>query len=271
MNLKIAFSVLSFFRLKSERDPMKNKNIAVVLVEPQGPINIGAVCRTMMNFGISDLRLVNPCPDYLGEDARKMALSALPLLTNARTFDTLAAAIQDCGTSFGTTRRFGRYRKDFLFPEQCGEKAVELSGSNRCALVFGREDSGLYTEELELCQHFVTIPTDEAFASMNLSHAVCLCLYEVSRAMRKNSCPGPKTKPLASSGELEQMLQHMRRTFLDIDYLDPQNPDHLLRTFRRIFGRAGLRERDIRIIRGLLSRMDWTEQERRKLLSAKTE
>lgn len=247
---------------------MNPDHCSVVLVEPQGPLNIGSVCRAMMNFGFSDLRLVNPCRDFRSQDARKMALGAIGILDQAGLFSSLDEAIADCHTVFGTTRRFGKYRKDFLTPTDAGMTIAGYDDSYRCALVFGREDNGLKTSELDLCQHFITIPTDSAYASMNLSHSLAICLYEVAMArFRRTAVPSPR-KASVQGEELEQMFTHMKKTLLDIEFLDPQNPDHLMRTFRRLFGRTGLSEREVRIVRGLMSRIDWTEQQRRRLSPA---
>lgn len=245
---------------------MKTDNIAVVLVEPQGPLNIGSVCRAMMNFGFSDLRIVNPCKAFNNIDAKKMALSALPLLENAMVVDTLEEALRDCHLAFGTTRRFGKYRQDFLTPQGFGETVAAQGDDIKCALVMGREDHGLYTSELNLCQHFVTIPTDSAYASMNLSHATGIFLYEISGALGKTTPLKTDSKPLATGEELNSMYTHMRKTLGDIDFLNHQNPDHMLRSFRRIFGRASLDKREVAIIHGLMGRIDWTESERRKSL-----
>ena len=243
---------------------MKYDHLTVVLVAPQGPLNVGSTCRTMMNFGFSDLRLVNPCKDYKGLEARKMALSAQHMLEQARVFDSLESALSDCHTAFGTTRRFGKYRKHFFTPDTAGEKIAGLADSFRCALVLGREDNGLSTEELSLCHYFITIPTEDDFPSMNLSHALTLFLYEISKAMKSDRPTSiNQTKP-ATMASTEQMYTHMRSTLCAIDYLDPQNPDHLLRTFRRIFSRAGLGERDVNIIRGLMSRIDWIDGQRKQ-------
>ena len=94
------------------------KNLSVVLVEPQGALNIGSVSRVMMNFGAFDLRLVRPQVDHLADDARRMALKAVGILEQAALFDTLEEAIEDCWLTIGTTRRFGKYRQDFLNPDQ---------------------------------------------------------------------------------------------------------------------------------------------------------
>jgi tRNA/rRNA methyltransferase len=193
-----------------------------------------------------------------------MALEAQSVLSGASLHPTLESALADCQIAFGTTRRFGKYRKNFMTPDDLGTSMAELDDTIRCAMVFGREDNGLKTSELDLCQHFVTIPTHEGFPSMNLSHSLAVCLYEISMALFKKSAGRKTPRATADTESMEQMYAHMRQTLLDIEFLDPQNPDHLLRTFRRLFGRASLSERDVRIIRGLMSRIDWTEQQRRQ-------
>ena len=221
------------------------ENISIVLVEPQGPLNVGSVCRAMMNFGFTRLRLVSPCPEYKSLDAKKMALTAFHVLEKADIFDSLADALHDIHTAYGTTRRFGKYRKNFLTPATAGQQIAAAETGINSALVMGPEDTGLETADLELCQHFITIPTHDGYPSMNLSHSVSVLLYEIALKsdLGKKFCD-PTVKDPATGKEMESMFAHMRQTLLDIDYLDPQNPDHLLRTFRRIFGTAGLSSRD---------------------------
>ncbi|WDP89522.1 MAG: RNA methyltransferase [Desulfobacter sp.] len=244
---------------------MNPDNLYVILVRPQGPINIGSVCRGMMNFGFTRLRLVDPCKEYKSLPAKKMALTAFHLLENAEIFNTLEEALHDIHTAYGTTRRFGKYRKNFLTPATAGEHIASDQDHMTSALVMGPEDTGLETRDLDLCQQFITIPTHDAYPSMNLSHSISVLLYEIAiKSDTGKKFYDPKVKDPATGKEMESMFAHMRNTLLDIDYLDPQNPDHLLRTFRRIFGNAGLSSRDVRILRGLMSRIDWTEEERRK-------
>lgn len=238
---------------------MNLDKICVVLVEPKGAGNIGSVCRAMMNFGFSGLRLVNPRVDHLCDESRNMAVKAVALLKSAIMYDDLAEALADCHFSLGTTRRFGKYREEFLYPDKAAKLVCELPKESRVALVFGREDIGLQTSELDLCQRFISIPTSQIHPSMNLAQAVSLCLYEISMAL--NTIIATKEplndKFLVSGESLEAMCQQMQKTLLDIGYLDPQNPNHLMRTFRRIFGRQLLSDREVRILRGLWSRIDW--------------
>lgn len=245
--------------------PSPLANIAVVLIEPQGPLNIGSVCRVMMNFGLADLRLVNPQADHRGEEARRMAVRAAPLLESARVYASLAEALAGCTLAIGTTRRFGKYREDFIHPGDAGREIFTAAADAPTALVFGREDRGLHTNELDLCQRLLTIPTHDDLPSMNLAQAVAICLYEVGQAAA--AAVGKvqeRPRRSAPSVAIEAMYRHMRQSLVAVGYLDEQNPEHILRTFRRIFSRAGLNERDVRVLQGLWSRLDWIENERRK-------
>jgi tRNA/rRNA methyltransferase len=243
---------------------MTLENLCVVLVAPSGALNIGSVARAMANFGMADLRLVAPQTDHLQDEARKMAVKATPILEQAKVFDELAAAVADCHFALGTTRRFGKYRENLLHPDEAARSVIPLLEEGRVALVFGREDRGLKTEELDICQRFITIPTSDRLPSMNLAQSVAVCLYEVARAQHVKPGEGDCRK-LASVAQIEDMFEHMRRSFRDIGYLDPQNPEHILRAFRRFLGRAALDPREVRILRGLLSQIDWVEEERRRL------
>jgi len=246
---------------------MKPENLSIILVKPQGPINIGSVCRTMMNFGFTQLRLVNPTKHYKSLLAKKMALSAFSVLETALIFNDLASALSDIQIAFGTTRRFGKYRKNFFTPSDAAEKLRQTNEGVSCALVLGPEDAGLETKDLDLCQHFITIPTHDAYPSMNLSHALTVLLYEISLKAdsRENFSDPSSPEKLAMGDEIEHMFAHMKKSLLNIDFLDKQNPEHMLRTFRRLFGAAGLTSRDVKIIRGMMSRIDWTEDQRRKI------
>jgi tRNA/rRNA methyltransferase len=239
-------------------------NLCVVLVAPSGALNIGSVARAMANFGVADLRLVTPQTDHLQDAARKMAVKATPILEQATIHDDLASALRDCHFALGTTRRFGKYRENLLHPDEAAQTLLPLLGKGRVALVFGREDRGLKTEELDLCQRLITIPTSEALPSMNLAQSVAVCLYEVAKVHGSGNATGTGRK-LATVTQLEDLFEHMRRSFREIGYLDPQNPEHILRAIRRFLGRAALDPREVRILRGMLSQIDWVESERRRL------
>lgn len=230
------------------------EKISIILVEPQHPGNIGMVCRAMKNMGLSDLRLVNPC-QHLHPEAFKFAVSAKDLLEGARDFNTLADALADCPLSVGTTRRHGKYRQEIYTPKEVIDKIGPELWDNRAAIVFGREDHGLTTEELSLCRWHATIPTAGEYGSLNLAQAVLIFSYELHMVANE---PLPSDgREMAGANETEDLFGHMEKTLLRIGFLNPQNPSHLMRSFRRIFARAELDSREVSILRGMLSQVDW--------------
>ena len=229
-------------------------NVTIVLVGPQNPGNVGMVCRAMKNMGLARLRLVNPCRiDH--PEALKFAVSARDLLETAVVYPTLQQALADCPFSVATTRRHGKYRQEISTPEEIAAKVSAAGGGGRTAFVFGREDSGLTTEEVALCRWQATIPTADEYGSLNLSQAVLIFCYELFKA-GGGEVPRLERVP-APAGDLETLYGHMERSLLRIGFLNPQNPDHLMRTFRRIFARAELDEREVAVLRGLMSQIDW--------------
>jgi tRNA/rRNA methyltransferase len=228
-------------------------NITIVLAGTLAPGNIGSVARAMKNMGMSRLYLVSPqCT--LNEESFRMATSAGNILHSARQAGTLREAIADAGYVFGTTARARRLRPH-IFPPEMGEKTAELLPDNQVALVFGPEDRGLSNEQLELCNEIVSIPTARGGKSLNLSHAVIIMCYEIHRAVKGRTV---YEKPrLAPAGEAEKMYDHMRNALLEIGYLDPQNPDLTLGSFRRILSRAGLSREEVKLIRGVFRQLLW--------------
>lgn len=238
--------------------------MCIVLVEPQTPGNVGMVCRAMKNMGLRHLRLVKGCRTDHSE-ARKFAVSARDLLDGAVRFESLEEALADIEISVATTRRIGKYRQEVMVPAELVAKLREKTVSSRAALVFGREDNGLSTDELALCRWQATIPTSDEYGSLNLAQAVLIFCYEVSRGV----VPGIviPSREMATTGEMEELYGHMEKTLLEIGFLDPANPKHLMRTLRRILARAELDTREISVFRGMMSQMEWaTDVSKRKEL-----
>lgn len=229
-------------------------DISIVLVEPQSPGNVGMVCRAMKNMGLWQLRLVNPCQlDH--PEALKFAVSAKDLLEKAEIFPDLESALADTPLSVATTRRHGKYRQEIFSPEEIVKKIGVDGGANRCALVFGREDSGLTTQEVSLCRWQATIPTSAEYGSLNLAQSVLIFCYEILKA---SAIADPQTaRELAPGESLELMYGQMEKVLLKIGFLNPDNPTHLMMTLRRILARAELDSREVTIIRGLMSQIDW--------------
>ncbi len=228
-------------------------NVSIVLVGTLQPGNIGSVARVMKNTGLSRLCLARPqC--RIDNQSYMMATHASDILDSAVVYSSLHEAIADCACIVGTTARNRKHRRSML-PEEIADRLCRIGNTNRTALVFGPEDSGLQNSELELCSDVVSIPTAHEMSSMNISHAVAIVSYEMFR--RGSAAVGTGSEKLASSSNVEALFDHMRSALLDIGYLNPQNPDHVLGYFRRILTRAGITEKDVRTIRGLFRQLQW--------------
>jgi len=233
------------------------EKIAIVLVEPREPGNIGATARAMANMGLSRLILVRP-PDHLVPDAFRMALAARPILESAVVIDELAQALAGFGFVAGTTRRPGAGRRGRVTPRQLAAELPAVAAANDVALLFGREDSGLTNAELQYCQRLVTIPSSGGFGSLNLAQSVLAVAYEIFIAATSSGSggPGPALRR-APTVDLEGLYAQMERVLLEIGYLDPANPAHMMRVFRRLFGRSGPEAREVRALRGIFQQVDW--------------
>ena len=230
------------------------ENIRVVLVEPRGSGNIGSVARAMKNMGLGDLAIVGRGRTQ-SFWARAMAAHAKDILKTSRRFAALREAVADCGLVVGTTCRGGLYRDHSRSPRTTAPEIVAAARNGKCALVFGPEDHGLDNEDLKYCQALITIPTDARYPSLNLAQAVTICLYEIFLASLEE-IPVEEIER-ATAEDVERLFHKMRSSLLEIGYLDSQNPEHILFAFRRIFGRAGLEEKDVRILTGLFRQIEW--------------
>ena len=240
-------------------------NIRVVLVEPKGSGNIGSIARAMKNMGLGDLAVVGR-----GRTesfwARAMAAHAKEVLEHVHRFATLREAVADCGLVVGTTCRGGLYRKHSRPPRETAPEIVAAAQAGKCALIFGPEDHGLSNRDLKFCQTLIAIPTDSAYPSLNVAQAVMICLYEIFLAALEQS---PRTITRAPAEDVERLFDRMRRTLLKIGFLDSQNPEHILFALRRVLGRAGLEETDVRILTGLFRQIEWYANEGWKVVEEK--
>jgi len=160
---------------------MNLSNVVIILCRPEESRNVGAVCRAMANNGLKTLRIVGKKSDFDEERVRILAIHAASIWENAEFFDSITEASRDCVLCAGTTRRRGKKRGKLLLPEELSEKASQVSENGKIAVVFGNERTGLEEEELDECTMGVTIPSDEGFASLNLSHAVQIISYHLFR------------------------------------------------------------------------------------------
>ena len=229
---------------------MKKEKIAIILVSPENPDNIGAVARAIKNMDFVDLRVVKP-PKAWRAKAKKMAMSAADILEKGKEYPSLRDAIQDLGLVIGTTRRLGGQRGAFLPFDEAVSKIRGSSDTQKIGVVFGRESKGLANEDSALCDHLVTLPTGHSYPSLNLAQAVMVVLFALSwtRGVAKTV---PYARAL-NKKEIEVTIAHFEKALKALGYkkggadLLPR----ILRTFRGLIKRGGLLEPESQMIKGL--------------------
>ncbi len=228
-------------------------SIRIVLVDTNHPGNIGASARAMKNMGLSELHLVRPkCFPHAEATAR--ASGADDLLERAKTFETLEAAIADCGLVVGTSARQRHLPWDLIEPRECAARVAQDSRSGHVAVVFGSERYGLTNEELARCNLLVTIPTQGEYSSLNIAMAVQVLAYEIWLAVRPGAPePAPREVPLASAEEMTRLYEHIEQVLEYIDFRDRTGGGHLMARIRRLFNRAQLDQNEMNILRGILT------------------
>lgn len=223
---------------------------AIILVQTKISGNIGAVARCMKNMGFAELVLVDPVASHLNREALDRAMEGRSLLDSAQICTTLASAVADCQRVVGTSGKLRNSPVPLITPRELSDKFRE-STSQKWALVFGPEDTGLKNEELALCDTLISIPTSQEFTSLNLSHAVIIILYEIFMGGRCSPISEKNQSRTITTIQRETLFTHLQEAFLKIGFLDPKNPDRIMDDLRHIFNRAQLDEREASILRGI--------------------
>jgi tRNA/rRNA methyltransferase len=228
----------------------------VILNAPQLAQNIGAVARVMANFGLSDLRLVNPRDGWPQERAWASASGAEWPLNGAQVFDRVADAISDLSLVYATTARPRELQLPVLTPRgAAGELARAAGDGLRVGLLFGGERAGLETADVALCQAVVTIPVDERFRSLNLAQAVAINAYEW-RLTVADSAPAAfrEGPPPAEGAAMLGLFEHLERE-LDASgfFHPPEKRPSMVQNLRVALGRAGFSDQEVRTFRGVVT------------------
>ncbi len=239
------------------------QNIRVVLVNTSHPGNIGGAARAMKNMGLSRLVLVDP-QDFPSDEAVARASGASDILDAAQVVATLEEALVGCSVVFGTSARERRIPWPLLDPRESANTCIDqLRIGSEVALVFGREYAGLTNEELQRCHFHVHIPSDPEFSSLNLAAAVQVLTYEVRMAwlaaeglptkMAKVETTAMLDTQPVTMDELEHFYEQLEATLINIGFLDPLKPRHLMARLRRLYGRSGISKLEMNILRGILT------------------
>lgn len=217
----------------------------------------------MLNFGLTEMRLVAPRDGWPNPDAGPAASGADIVLEEAKVFDTVQAAIADCNLVFASTVR----RRDLVMPVLGPEQmADEIAGSaERSAILFGAERSGLETEEVALANAIVTVPINPEFGSLNLAQAVILLAYEWSRHSELSQPTAKQGEPPAPHGELEGLIEQLNGELEAKGYFHPPSRTQATKnTLRTIFTKTGWSSREVKAIRGVVRALVGSARERSK-------
>ncbi len=232
----------------------------IVLVRPQLGENIGKAARAMLNFGLTEMRMVSPRDGWPNPGAGPAAAGADIVLEKAVVFDTLADAIADCSHVYATTVRKRGVTKPVMTPEEAATQIVRAPG--RSAIIFGPERSGLETDDVAVARTIITVPINPEFGSLNLAQAVILCAYEWSK---KGAPSGDESDALTSptitdlgvpapQEELDGMIAQLDGMLEEAGYFHP--PDRATatrRTLRNLLTKPGWNHLEVRTLRGVLS------------------
>ena len=230
--------------------------LRIVLVGTQHPGNIGSAARALKTMGLARLVLVAP-EKAPNAESSALAAGADDVLDGAARFDTLAEAVADCRLVLGCTARSRRVQLEELLPREAAGRAVGTAAAgSEVAVVFGRERTGLDNDELQLCHAAVHIPANPDYSSLNLAAAVQVLAYELRLAMLELTGPAEPPQPRdppASHAQLEGLFSQLGETLDEIDFHKGRAPESAMRKLRRLFLRADLDEREVRLLRGILS------------------
>ena len=235
---------------------MKQKNFKIILVEPKGEINVGSIARLCENYGIEELRIVNPKCNINSEITKKMAVKGRDLLREAKIYDNFLNALEGIDYVIATSGRTEKGSTKLCDFEEikCWMKKVNI-GKN-LSLVFGRECNGLKNEELNLCNKVITINTPSTYKSLNISHAVAIILHELFQSNI------PETRSILGESqvtpfELEHCIKDSEKLLTEIGFLLPHTAKSRMNKIRSILLRSEATENDIAIIRGIINQFRW--------------
>ncbi len=230
--------------------------IRIVMVGTSHSGNVGAAARAMMTMGLSRLTLVAPkC--RMDKQAVARASGATGILDAAAIVPTLNEALTGCRLVLGTTARPRTLDLPALDARAAAEMAACESRAGDIALVFGTERTGLSNDDIDRCHYRVTIPANPRYSSLNLAAAVQVLCYECRVALNESGSGESRViEESAAADDMARFYEHLERVLLASDFLDPDNPRHLMRRLKRLFNRARPSANELNILRGILTAVE---------------
>jgi tRNA/rRNA methyltransferase len=231
----------------------------VILCRPQIGENIGATARAMLNFGLTELRLVQPECGWPNAKAVAMASGAVAVLNELRLFESLAEATADLHHLFATTARPRELKKPVMDgAAAAGEARAMIDAGRRVGIVFGAERTGLKNEELLLADALVSFATNPAFSSLNLGQSVLLMSYEWGRAagLRIPASSGGSEGEAATKGEVEGLLSQLIASLEEVQFFkSPDSRARLGQVIKVMIEKRGWTRPELNLMRGIVKEL----------------
>jgi len=248
--------------LKQPENKMKKllERIHIVLVEPKNAGNIGSVVRAMKNMGLSRLHLVNPVPFRDEVEQRKMGYRSQEIIADAHEFTSLSEALQGISQVFLATAKKGKWKKDFLSPAQAAARIAAAGTAEKIALVFGREDKGVTTDESQSANYFIRIPMAGTYPSLNLSQAVMVVTYEVFKAVHESGQADGLPR-MAEKRAFERLTENIWDLMKSLEVREPEN-GLFHRSLKRALNRTRWTNADVAVFDRFCKQMRWFAEKR---------
>jgi len=225
---------------------------SLILVQTSLAGNLGAAMRVAANFGVPRIDLVRPLVNPSDSEVARWACGADDLV-ECRRFDCLAEASHEYRTLVASASGRGRRELPVVSPAEVAPIVVQR-GLEGTALVFGNESSGLQRGDLDSCDLIVRVPTVPEFPVLNLAQAVAILVAQIQAESGQTPSAAPEPAP---QEQIEGLMAHLQSSLSTIGFLDPRSPQRILRKLRRLFGRAGITENEVTILRGICRQMEW--------------
>ena len=243
-----------------------NFNLRIILVEPIGPLNVGSIARLCSNFNVDQLRIVSPKCDIYSLETQKMALKGIKFIKESNIYKSLLDSISDCDLVLATCGRI-HYQKDHNQDslENISTWIRNFKEVKNLAILFGREDRGLTNRELIMAHKVININTHINFPSLNLSHAVSIVLYELSKITKADNILQKKDLDLATTKQIEDSFLGIEKLLLKTGYALPHTLNAKISKFKKYIYRAETSKHELDILRGILHQINWALDNKNKI------
>jgi len=236
-----------------------SKKPVFILVNPSLSQNIGSAARAMLNFGFDRMRLVNPNPGWLNDDARALCADADEVLEKAEVFRTLKEAIADCHHTYATTARPRDMIKEVVHPDVAGQEinTYVQETDHQVGVLFGSEKCGLDNDDVALCDKIITVPLNPHFSSINLAQSVLLVAYELFQQSQAKMVQDPlwdNDMTPATKEEVHSLIEHLDQELDKSGYFRVEaRSHHMRRTLNNMFSRVRYTSQEIKTLRGVIA------------------